>query len=311
MYNIIDTHCDTASELLDRNESLAENTCMIKLSHMKNYESYVQFFAAYVSKKYKNPMLRAVEILDKAKREAYENNIKLIMTASDLENVINSKKQGAVLTIEDARALCGSVSSVRFFYDYGVRSITLAWNDDNEVTDGSNSAKNTGLTPFGREVVHEMNKLGMIIDVSHITEKGFYDVIEESCSPVMASHSNCYSLCQHRRNLKDEQIKTLIKKDGIMCINIYPCFLENNPNSATVDSVISHIEYALSLGAEDNLGLGSDFDGIDMLPEDIKNLKDYEKIFEKMVKIGYNMELINKITYKNVLNFMRKAENKK
>ena len=269
MYKIIDAHCDTAKALLDKCENLQKNTCMINLAQIKEYDAYVQFFAAYVSKKYENPMLRAVEILDKAKNEIKENNIKLILNSNDLDEVIEKNSIGAILSIEDARALCGSLSSLRFFYDYGVRAITLAWNDDNEVTDGANSLKNSGLTQFGREVVREMNRLNMIIDVSHITEKGFYDVLEETTKPVIASHSNCYSLCNHRRNLKDEQIKALIENDGMMCINIYPNFLENNPDEADINSVISHIDYVLSLGGEDHIGLGSDFDGIDVTPKGI------------------------------------------
>lgn len=309
MFSIVDTHCDTMSELLDCKETLAKNKRMINVEMMKCFGSYVQFYAAYVNKKYKNPMLRCVEILDKAKCEININGINLILNSTDLKNTIKSGKNGAVLTIEDARALCGKIASVRFFYDYGVRAITLAWNDDNEVTDGADSEKNSGLTAFGKEVVKEMNRLNMIVDVSHITEKGFYDVLETTKSPIMASHSNCYSICCHRRNLKDEQIKALIKNDGIMCINIYPPFLCEN-GDATTDDVISHIDYALSLGAEDNLGLGSDFDGIEKTPSDIKNLREYERLFEKMLKMGYKMELIDKITNKNVVEFMTRVENR-
>ena len=307
MYKIIDTHCDTAAELLDRGETLEKTNCMVNLSDMKKYESYVQFFAAFVSKKYQNPMLRAVEILDKAKREIKENDIKLILNSNDLDDVINKNLCGGLLAIEDARAICGSLSSLRFFYDYGVRAMTLAWNDDNEVTDGADSLKNSGLTPFGKEVVKEMNNLNLIVDVSHITEKGFYDVIEESSAPVMASHSNCYSVCSHRRNLCDEQIKTLIKNGGVMCVNIYPPFLENEPEKAGIDSIISHIDHALSLGAENNLGLGSDFDGITKTPKNINKLEDYEKIFEKMIKLGYNTSIIEKITSLNVQKFVKKV----
>ncbi len=311
MFSLIDTHCDTASELLDKNETLEKNTCMINLSEMEGFNFYIQFFAAYVSEKYKNPMLRAVEILDKAKEEIKNNNINLILTYGDLKNTIKTNSKGAVLSIENGRALCASLASLRFFYDYGVRAMTLSWNDDNELTDGADTLKNSGLTQFGKSVVQEMNKLGMMIDISHISEKGFYDVLKTTCAPVMASHSNCYSICNHRRNLKDEQIKALIKNDGMMCINLYPPFLEENLNDATVDSVIKHIDYALSLGAENNLGLGSDFDGIDKTPKNIHSLKHYEKIFEKMQKLGYNIELVNKITYGNVVSFIQKVEKSK
>ena len=307
MYKIIDTHCDTVSQLLDGNRELCKNDCMVDVEGMKRYEGYVQFFAAYVSKSFQNPMLRAVKLLDKTKQEVLKNNIKLILDSSDLNHVIDNNLCGAILSIEDARALCGELASLRFFYDYGVRAMTLAWNDDNEVTDGADSDKNSGLTSFGREVVREMNLLKMIVDVSHITEKGFWDVLQESNAPVIASHSNCYSICSHRRNLNDEQIKTLIKSGGLMCINLYPPFLENNPEDADIDSVISHIDHVLSLGGENILGLGSDFDGIDTTPKGISNVVGYEKLFEKMVNLGYNVSIINKITYQNAKDFINKV----
>lgn len=307
MYKIIDAHCDTVSQLLDGNRELYKNDCMVDVEGMKRYDSYVQFFAAFVSKSFKNPMLRAVELLDKAKQEILKNDIKLILDSSDLNYVIDNNLCGAILSIEDARALCGELASLRFFYDYGVRAMTLAWNDDNEVTDGADSLKNSGLTPFGREAVKEMNRLNMIIDVSHITEKGFWDVLQESNTPIMASHSNCYSICSHRRNLNDEQIKALIKNNGLMCINIYPPFLENNPEDADINSVISHIEHVLSLGGEDILAFGSDFDGIEQTPKGINNVCDYKKIFAKMVDLGYNVELMDKITYKNAKNYVNKV----
>lgn len=306
MYKIIDAHCDTAAQLLDGNRKLYKNDCMVDVQGMKRYDSYVQFFAAYVSKSFKNPMLRAVKLLDKAKQEILKNDIKLILDSSDLNYVIDNNMCGAILSIEDARALCGELASLRFFYDYGVRSMTIAWNDDNDVTDGADSDKNSGLTPFGREVVREMNRLNMIVDVSHITEKGFWDVLEESNAPVMASHSNCYSICSHRRNLNDEQIKALIKNNGLMCINIYPPFLENNPDDADIDSVISHIDHVLSLGGEDILALGSDFDGIEKTPKEIKKIRDYRKIFAKMVNLGYDIKIVNKITHQNAKKYINR-----
>ncbi len=308
MYKIIDTHCDTAEILLDFGKNLSDKSNMVNTAAMKEYSSYVQFFAAYVKKDFPNSMLRAVEILDKAKEEIIANDINLILSYEDLENTINTNRLGGVLAIEDARALCGSLSSVRFFYDYGVRAMTLAWNDDNEVTAGvANEDRTAGLTDFGREVVREMNRLGMIVDVSHITEKGFWDVMEVSKKPVMASHSSCYSVCSHRRNLKNEQIKALIKNGGIMGINIYPLFLENEPEKADISSVIRHIDHALSLGAEDNICLGSDFDGIDTTPADITDASCYIKIIDAMKEAGYSDELIDKITHKNFMEFYKKC----
>ncbi len=308
MYKVIDAHCDTASELLENCETLVDNNCMINKSFMEKFDSHVQVFASWVSKKEKNPMDRALKILEKAKEEIKKNDIELILSSVDLKNVINQNKQGGILAIEDARALCGKLLPLYFFYDYGVKMLTLAWNDDNEVTDGANSDKQSGLTDFGRDVVKEMNRLKMMIDISHISEKGFWDVLELSKAPVIASHSNCYSLCPHRRNLKDAQIKALVDTNGLMCINVYPPFLEENPEKADVKSIINHIEYALSLGAENNLGLGADLDGIDMTPNDFSNLSDYEKLFNELAKMNYKQELIDKITHKNFINFMERTE---
>jgi len=308
MYNVIDAHCDTASELLDKSENLVNNNCMIKKEFMEHYDSYIQVFAAYVNKKYKNPLERALCILNKAKNEIKRNDLELILSCDDLKRTIKQKKCGAILSIEDARALCGKLLLLYFFYDYGVRAITLAWNDDNEVTDGANSNKQSGLTDFGRDVIREMNRLKMMIDVSHISEKGFWDVMSETRTPVIASHSNCYNQCHHRRNLKNEQIKALIDTGGMMCINIYPPFLEKESEKASIKSVIRHIDYALSLGAENNLGLGSDFDGIDMTPVDFHSLLDYEKLFNEMKKMNYTQELIDKITHINFINFMERVE---
>lgn len=308
MYKIIDTHCDTASELLDRNENLKDNTCMINKSYMDEYESSVLTFAAFVSKKEPNPMDRALKILQKAKNEIRKNDIELILCCDDLERTLKEKRNGAILSIEDARALCGSIMPLYFFYNYGVRMITLAWNDENEVTDGANSKEQTGLTDFGCDVVKEMDRLNMMIDVSHISERGFWDVMETTKKPVIASHSNCYHECPHVRNLKDDQIKSLIDNEGMMCINIYPPFLEIELEKADIKSIIRHIEYALSMGAEDNIGLGSDFDGIDATPKGITNLKDYKKLFKELEKMNYSQELIDKITHKNFVNFMKRTE---
>ena len=309
-YTVIDAHCDTASEILDRNESLIKNERHLSLEQIKDYNSYIQFFAAWISKDSKNPFLRTIDILDKAKQEVLKNsdNIELITNLKDIKSVIGRKKHGAILAIEDARALCGSISSVRAFFELGVRAITLAWNDDNEVTDGIASVRGAGLTEFGKEVVSEMNRLGMIVDVSHITKKGFWDVLEVSKKPVMASHSNAQKICSHRRNLDDEQIRAMIEKKGIICVNIYPDFLSDN-GKADMDTVIDHIDHIISLGGEDFLGLGSDFDGVDRLVDGFSGAKDYRKLFEKMEQRGYSTDLIDKITHKNLINFIERIEN--
>ncbi len=303
MYSIIDTHCDTAEKMLDNDIGLDNKTCMLTLGDMNYFRSYIQFFAAWVSKDEKKPKTRAINILTKAKEEFKKNNLKLILNLDEIEGI---KAHGGILALEDARSLEGDINNLQKFYDFGVRSITLAWNDDNDVISGANTRNDTGLTDFGKKVVAGMNRLNMIVDVSHASQKSFWDILGLSDFPVMASHSNCYSKCRHVRNLKDDQIKALIKCGGIMGINVAPFFLEEDEHKATIDSVIRHIDYALSLGAEDNLCLGSDFDGIDSTPCGFNGAKDYIKLIDAMKKENYSVELIDKITHKNFIEFSKK-----
>ncbi len=309
MYKVIDAHCDTAGEILKRNEALYTNEGHLSLERMLCFDSYVQFFAAWVSKHEPKPYLCAVRMLKNLKKEIkkHQDIIEEVRTFSELRSVIERKKCGAVLALEDGRSLEGKTENLHRFYDMGVRAVCLAWNDDNELTDGIASERGGGLTVFGKKILNEMNRLHMIADVSHITEKGFWDVSELSNCPFMASHSNCKAICGHRRNLTNEQIRALIDKDGFIGINLYSAFLSND-GTADMKTILNHIEHILELGGENILGLGSDFDGMDRLPSGISHVDDYIKLFEEMQKIGYSDVLIDKITHKNMLNFMKRIE---
>lgn len=306
---IIDSHCDTACELLNRGEHLYVNTGHLSLKQMELFQSYIQFYAAWVGKEEKYPTQRAVDILSCIKREIATNSdlIEEIKNFKELTSVIERKKHGAILALEDARSLEGNIETLYKFYHMGVRAIALAWNDNNEVTDGILSERDAGLTPFGEKVVQEMHNLHMIVDVSHITEKGFWDICALSDRPFMASHSNCLSICKHRRNLNDEQIKEMIKRKGFMGINLYPKFLSDD-GIADISTVLDHMDHVLSLGGTDILGLGSDFDGVDYLAEGISDAKDYINLIDAMEQHGYSGSLIDKITHKNMINFMERIE---
>jgi membrane dipeptidase len=304
-YKICDAHCDTIEFLTDSKDDLKINDRHLSLEHMLKYEGYIQCFAAWIDREHENSLQRALNMFDAFFKE-YEKNkdiMELVKDSVSLNSVLNSGKIGAMLTVEDARALCGDINNLYKLYDIGVRAMTLTWNHDNDICCGTFTENDTGLTSFGREVVCEMNKLGMIVDVSHLSRKSFWDVLNITKKPIMASHSNSYKIYPHPRNLDDEQIKAVIKNNGFIGINIYPDFIANK-DFVSINDILLHIEHILSLGGESVLGLGTDFDGIPTLPCEIKNAGDLYRIFDKMKEKGYENSLIDKISHKNFLNFV-------
>ena len=157
-------------------------------------------------------------------------------------------KAATLLAIEEGGAIDGSLEALRMLYELGVRAMTLTWSNRNDIADGVNEeCSGGGLTTFGRQVVAEMNRLGMLVDVSHIATAGFWDVIETSTKPIIATHSNAKTLCSHPRNLNDDQIKAINANDGLIGITFAGQFLEEDYNNACIDSVYRHIDYMLNL----------------------------------------------------------------
>ena len=304
-YTIVDAHCDTMSELLDSGEPFLKNDRHLNLEMTGQYKGYIQFFAAWIDENSPNWLSRTLAIIDKCYQELEKNrqNMQLVLSGNDIHTALKNGKTGMVLAIEDSRAICGSLANLRMLYRLGVRAMALAWNGNNDITDGIASGRGAGLTDFGREVVREMNQLGMIIDVSHITRQGFGDVLETTKSPVMASHSNAYTVCPHRRNLDDRQIEAMIKNEGFIGVNIYPEFL-NNTESADITDIIRHIDHFLSLGGENTIGLGTDFDGVPVLPADIQNAGELYRLFDELLRLGYSQTLVDKISHQNMIAFL-------
>ena len=181
--------------------------------------------------------------------------------------------------------------------------MTLTWNYDNEIASGT-YGDDTGLTAFGREAVKKMDELGMIIDVSHISPRSFYDVCAASGGPVIASHSDSRAVCDHPRNITDAQFGEIMRKKGMVGVNFLPLFL-NGTNEADVSDIIKHIEHFLSLGGVDNVGLGADFDGIDETPRDVYDAGQYGVLYNGLLRLNYPQGLVDKIFYKNYFEFVR------
>lgn len=312
---ICDCHCDTLTELYNKNASLYENEQHFDIKRQIALGGGLQFCAIYVPTevfRYQGGLRYTLCLLDKYNQEIkklHENSIDVLQvrTAEDAGNVLKHKA-ATLLAIEEGGAIDGSLEALRCLYELGVRAMTLTWSNRNDIADGINEeATGSGLTLFGKQVVAEMNRLGMLVDVSHISTAGFWSVIETSTKPVIATHSNAKSLCSHPRNLNDEQIKALAQNGGLAGITFAGQFLEEDWHNACIESVYKHIDYMLNLiGNDDHIGFGSDFDGISHPPYNIQGVQDYKPLIEYLSKY-YSDETINKITHQNVINLLQKV----
>lgn len=308
--DLIDFHCDTIYELSkDKgNSNLFKNNLSVDIKKMRKGNSLAQFFALYIDRSQTdNPLDTCLKMLDRFYVELDKNKDNIAI-AKNYRDIKRNRRKGlisAFLAIEGGDALNGNLYNLRNFYRLGVRLITLTWNFPNEI--GYPNCKPEfvyrGLTSLGQEVVREMNNLPMLIDVSHLSDKGFYDVSRISKKPFVASHSNARSITNHPRNLTDEMIKILSEKGGVIGINFEKSLLgENVP--AKVSDMVLHIKHIRNIGGIDVIGIGSDFDGVD-LPSEIVDASEMEKLAQELSKNGFSEEDIEKIFYKNILRVIK------
>lgn len=215
---------------------------------------------------------------------------------------LNNEIRKFCLSVENGSVIGGDVSKIPILKKYGVKTITLVYNEDNELGSGAFSDTRSGLTETGVEAVKELEKNEIFVDLSHSSLYTFYDVAEISSKPIIATHSNSHKICSHRRNLTDEQFKIICQSGGVVGVNFYPPFLNVNEKEATVDDVIKHIYHFLSLGGENHICIGSDFDGCEPLKE-LASIEKMPILYESMLKLGFNEQLIQKIFYYNAHNF--------
>ncbi|GAA0729689.1 dipeptidase [Clostridium malenominatum] len=304
---IIDLHCDTI-DLLEREKSggdLFKNSFSVDIQKLSQGGSLAQFFALFINKnEHKDVKEKCISLMKRFYFEidSYKDYIAL---SRNLEEMYRNKDEGkisAFLTIEEGAVLEGKMDNLYYFFENGVRLITLTWNHPNEI--GFPSVKDEymvkGLTSFGRDLIGEMNRLGMIVDVSHLSDKGFYDVAEISKAPFVASHSNSRELTPHKRNLTNEMIKILSEKGGVMGINFYNKFLETSGDSymAKVEDMVRHIKHIRNIGGIDCIALGTDFDGIGT-PVEIEDFSQMDKLIFALEKERFSYGEIEKICYKN------------
>ena len=299
-YKVCDAHCDTLSHLVSG--GTLENAT-ITPERLAAGGVSLQVFALFAT------YGRGIEPYEKARRmlsAAGEFPVPVLTGA--LPAALPDAPTG-VFSIEGGEILQGSLERfAEFDAAARVRMIALTWNFENEIGQPAKNGPEGGLKPFGLSLVREMNRKGVLCDVSHLNEAGFWDVIEHSTLPPVASHSNARALCEHTRNLTEAQIRAVIEKKGYIGVNFYSAFLAGG-RAATLEDVYRHVDAILQLGGEDVVGFGSEFDGIDAWPEGLANPADFPALLDFLAaRGGYAPEVLEKIAGGNLFRVLKAAE---
>ena len=282
--NYTDLHCDTISRCFKEKKSFYDGELQINAVKAKNIEKYRQCFALWLGDE-----LRGETAFSLCKNILgyYEKEVKPVI---DTNTGIS-----AYLTIENASALGGNLSNISYFGSRGIKIMSLTWNGENDLASGVKVKG--GLKALGKEAIREMENCSIIVDVSHLNERSFRELCKVARKPFIATHSNCYDICPHKRNLKRWQVKEIIDRGGIIGLNFYPAFLGKGKFSV-FERIGDNIRYLLSLGGEDSIALGSDFDGAEM-SEELSGIDKVKALYEYLLSEGLSKRVVEGIFYKN------------
>ena len=322
-----DMHCDTLAELryaqqAGKPKSFLHNDLMMDLERMKQGDYLLQCMACFVHlepEREKSPLLACLEEIDIFYRllEQYPDDLMQVRTAADIQTLLTSGKRGMMLTVEEGGACLDSLGALRDLYRLGVRMMTLTWNHENELASPNVVPGNgpiwpcmpnteTGLKEKGFEFLAEMERLHIIADVSHLSDKGFWDIAEHSTRPFAASHSNCRALAPHCRNLTDEMIRVMAEKGGLVGLNYCAGFLDDQPSPdlcrSTTALMAKHAAHFKQVGGIEIIGLGSDFDGIGGKLE-MDDCSKLPLLAEALRKEGFTEDEVEAIFFRNAQRF--------
>ena len=356
---VLDSHCDTPSQILRLRDISIDNTyAHVDIPKLRRGGIDGVFFALYVPASMDNEPDRArayaYRMLDGV-QNALENTPYAVLTTSVAQAMENQAKGllSTFIGLENGSAIGKSLDELRRFYEAGVRYVTLCHSGNNQICDSCapEFKRWNGLSPFGKEVVAQMNRLGMLIDVSHISDDAFYDVLSLSTKPVVATHSCCRALAEHPRNLTDDMIRKLAEAGGVVQVNFYPVFLDSDFKTILNDSgimergepvesefiadpadsrkraawnavqdelnalerpsyrrIVDHIDHIVGLVGIDHVGLGSDFDGIEVTPEGMEDISKFSLVFDEMRRRGYTESDIEKVASGNFFRVMQACQ---
>ncbi|PKL79768.1 MAG: dipeptidase [Candidatus Melainabacteria bacterium HGW-Melainabacteria-1] len=313
--HIADCHADTLSRLLlldDEFQSLTlpQPKHQSDLQRMQQGDVRLQVFSIFTMP-YEAGHYGTVRSLQMM--QIYQNDVAkrsdlvMVESAADLADFETSAKTlYGIFSMEGASPLCGDLKLLEVFYRQGLRAIGLTWNHRNELADGLGVGSAYGLTAFGRQVVSRMNELGMVVDLAHINEAGFWEALELSADPVIVSHANAKALCGHRRNMSDTQLDALKVKNGYIGICFAPNFLHDS-GQASLEDVIRHIDYICERIGPAHVAFGSDYDGIETTPKGLESVDCFPRILERLEMLGYSEQDRDLIAHGNVLRVYREV----
>ena len=312
---VFDLHCDTALALLGEthNEagSLKKNELHIDLERASQLEAYCQCFACFTTPMMQewnklSPIVVFERELATIQREVdkHKRLMSIAYSMADVEANREKGKMSAILTIEGPAGFDFDPALLENLHQIGFRITSLGWNEQNVLT-GSN-VTGGGLTDQGREYVREAQRLGMLVDVSHISDEGFWDIMEQTQAPVLATHSNSRALCGHSRNLTDDMFRAICRTGGVAGINQYADFLGESP---TLDTVCDHIFHFMELDPTGkHIALGGDLDGCEQLSQGFEGIQSYPALARRLLERGLGEETIRDIFWNNALNVLRSVE---
>ncbi|MDA8096187.1 MAG: dipeptidase [Clostridia bacterium] len=304
---IVDGHCDTLQFIRRGTIEFRQgnNPTHLDLPRLKKGGVKVQFFAAFIHPDLgMKGVTRVLELVDAF--HAFTRSTDGIRAAYGYQDILQFNEDGdigAILTVEGGEALGESLGVLRMLHRLGVRVLTLTWNVRNALGDGVLEGEDRGLTGFGVEVVREMNRLGMIVDVSHLGPFSLNGVLDVSERPVLASHSNCHALCPHPRNLTDDQITAIAAPGGVIGATFVPTMVSRTDPS--LERLLEHVDHLVRVGGIDCVAIGSDFDGFNGFLPGLKDAGEMGNLTTGLLERGYNEYQVEKVLGGNLLRLIK------
>ncbi|WP_379396110.1 dipeptidase [Paenibacillus lentus] len=308
-FKVVDFHCDALSKMrlypgMDFN---TDDRLDVTAERMKQGNVMLQCFAIFLSKQFGSPnMAHILDQIDIYNARVVPSGIYPIRFAEEVEQWESNGGLGGLLSLEGADGLEGNLHYLQICFDLGVRFLGITWNHANWAADGILEPRDGGFTVKGVQLVHLCHQLGMMLDVSHLSQKGFWELVElaeEAERPFIASHSNAYEICDHVRNLHDDQIQAIIRMNGRIGVTFVPWFVHKG-GAPSSKQLLPHLEHICALGGENSIMFGSDFDGIDDHLSDLDHCGRYSEWVETLLK-HYPERLVRGWLYDNAVSFLR------